>query len=458
MKIAIRPLLITVLLLLTPLFSLKLAVQGDFAQNSVPIVRVMPSEVAGPDLTPSEDFTIAVEISDVTDLKGFDIQLRWNASLLDYNSHSIRVPVETYPDGVLHGPILAAKDLVNATLGTYWIAYATINGPSFNGSGIVFEMTFIVLNFGACPLDICFSALSNSTALPIDHLVEDGYFNNVFYDVAVVSVTPSSIGVTIGEVLNVTVVVLNNGTTRSETFDVTVYQNATAIANESVLDLPPHAEKSLKFQWDTSGMPPADYVMSANVTTVPDEARIGNNRLVGGVVTLVVEQIRDVAVTALTPFKTLIFKGYCVYLDVTVENQGNIPENVNITVYANNHSINNTQIHLGRNASSTFRFAWKAADAVEYEDYLLNATACPLYGEIDTGDNWLFLGGVSVVHPGDFDADEDVDIFDIVRLASAYGSETGDQVYDPNLDVNCDGNVDIFDVVMIAPFYGYEKA
>ena len=464
MKIVIRPFLIIVLLLIASGPSLGVAAFGDIVQNSVPTVRVVPSEVADPDLSPSENFTIAVEIIGITDFKGFDIQLSWNSSILNYTSHSVKVPVETYPEGVLHEPVMELMNSVNATLGTYWVAFATIVGPSFNGDGTVFEMTFTVLDFGQCPLSISNSDLSNSTAGPINHLVEDGYFSNVFYDVAVLSVSPSSHSAIIGDVLNVTVVVLNNGTTRSETFNVTVYYNDTSMASQSTMNLPPHTEETLEFHWNTDGLPPAGYAISANATTVPDEEMIENNMLVDGVVILVLEQIHDVALTMLTPFKTLIFSpvgpwspGYCFYVNVTVENQGNLPENVNITLYANNVAINNTEIYLNVIASVSFKFAWKATDAVEYEDYMLNATAQTVYGEVDTSDNSLFFSGVRVVHPGDFDADGDVDIFDIVRFASSYGSEAGDLLYDPNSDVDCDGEIRIFDLVMIVPFYGYKR-
>jgi hypothetical protein len=464
MKIVIRPLLIIVLLLFASGPSLGVAVFGDTAKNSTPTVRVVPSEIANPDLSPSENFTITVEIIGVTDLKGFDIQLSWNSSVLNCTSHDVKVPIETYPEGVLHEPVMELKNEVNATLGTYWVAFATLSGSSFNGDGTVFEMTFTVLDFGQCPLSIINSDLSNSAAESIDHVVEDGYFSNVFYDVAVVSITPSSHSAIIGDVLNVTVVVLNNGTTRSETFDVAVYYNGTLMASHSAMNLPPHVEETLDFQWDTEGLPPADYVISANATTVPDEDRIVNNMLVDGVVTLVLEQVHDVALTMLLPFKTLIFSpvgpwssGYCFYANVTVENRGNVPENVNITLYVNNIAINNTEIYLNVDASVSVKFAWKALDAVEYEDYLLNATAQTAYSEVDTSDNSLFFSGVRVAHPGDFDADGDVDIFDIVMFAASYGSEAGDLHYNPNLDVDCDGKIQIFDLVMIVPFYGYKK-
>jgi len=460
----LAPFLLTLTLLLsTSSFIPRPVASGDGVLSTTPVVRVVPSETIDPGLTPSENFTIAVEIVGITDLMGFDIQLRWNASILNYTSHLAKVPVEDHPDGVLHAPVLEIRNAANITAGTYWAAFATIAGPSFDGNGTVFEISFTVLDFGECPLDIYYSALSNSAAEPIAHVVEDGYFSNVFYDVAVLSVTPSSPSAFIGDILIVTVVVLNNGTTRNETFDIAAYYNGTLIATQPATNLPPSTEETLEFQWTTDGLAPGNYEISANATTVPEEDNIGNNMLVDGVVTLVLEEIHDVALTMLSPFKTLLFgpvgpwsMGYCFYVNVTVENQGNLPENANVTLYINDVAANNTEISLSVNASVSYTFAWKAVDAVEYENYILNVTAHAVDGEVDTSNNSLSFNGVRVVHPGDFDADGDVDIFDVVRFAASYGSKIGDLHYNPDFDVDCNGEIDIFDIVMIAPFYGYE--
>ena len=55
---------------------------------------------------------------------------------------------------------------------------------------------------------------------------------------------------------------------------------------------------------------------------------------------------------------------------------------------------------------------------------------------------------------GDVDGDRDVDIFDIVAMAGAYGSETGDPEYEPNYDLDGDGDIDIYDIVAAAGNYG----
>ncbi len=64
------------------------------------------------------------------------------------------------------------------------------------------------------------------------------------------------------------------------------------------------------------------------------------------------------------------------------------------------------------------------------------------------------IGLIFMTLPGDFDADHDVDIFDIVFMIGAYGSEEGDQNYIPNCNLDCDGDVDIFDIVIACGHYG----
>ncbi|MCK4634101.1 hypothetical protein KAT42_04645, partial [Candidatus Bathyarchaeota archaeon] len=237
MRLAVGVLMVLSLTLTSPLtlgFPLRSEIQRVTTSTSLSRVYVDPSNVTDPTIAPSENFTIEVKISNVTELYGFDIQLSWNTSMLNYTSHLVKIPVETYPDGVLHQPILQVKNEVNASTGTYIIVYSSLQAPSFNGSGIIFEMTFTVLGYGECALDISNSDLSNRKGQPIEHTVEDGYFNNAYYDVAVYSIVPSALNAYIGDTVNITVVVLNNGTTRHETFNVSVFYDDVLIDLKTV--------------------------------------------------------------------------------------------------------------------------------------------------------------------------------------------------------------------------------
>jgi hypothetical protein len=162
-----------------------------FSQET-PVVYVDPSTVTG--LLPSQNFTVAVKIANVTNLYGFDIRLQWDPSILDYVSHVAKWPVETYPDGVLYSPGFKLKDEVNTTAGTYWLsATSLIPAPSFNGTGTFFEITFQVKAIGRCLLEIYFHDLADKGAQPINHTVENGFFSNYVPTPATISVNPSKI-------------------------------------------------------------------------------------------------------------------------------------------------------------------------------------------------------------------------------------------------------------------------
>jgi len=130
---------------------------------------------------------VALKIANVTDLYGFDIQAKWDPTLISYVSHIVKVPVEEYPDGVLHEEVFKIKKVIDETAsipdsepGTMaWIAYAIMPGAeTFNGSGIAFELTFHVEGVGSCWIEIVKSDLSDHVPSPIQHSTQNAYFDN----------------------------------------------------------------------------------------------------------------------------------------------------------------------------------------------------------------------------------------------------------------------------------------
>jgi hypothetical protein len=108
------------------------------------------------------------------------------------------------------------------------------------------------------------------------------------HDVAVVSVVPSSNEVNEGDLVNVTVVVQNNGNF-TETFDVTAYANATIIQTQTVFDLALDSQATLIFTWDTTGASLGDYTIKGEASVVPGETYAANNVKVNGAVHLIPE-------------------------------------------------------------------------------------------------------------------------------------------------------------------------
>ena len=93
-------------------------------------------------------------------LFGLDIQLQWDPTVLDYVEHTVTMPVETYPEGLLHAApeIVDVKDEVNVEAGTYWLAKSSqapadaFDRPDENSTA--FSMTFTVLKQGVSELNI----------------------------------------------------------------------------------------------------------------------------------------------------------------------------------------------------------------------------------------------------------------------------------------------------------------
>jgi len=55
---------------------------------------------------------------------------------------------------------------------------------------------------------------------------------------------------------------------------------------------------------------------------------------------------------------------------------------------------------------------------------------------------------------GDTIFDRKIDIFDVVKVSIAYGSQGGEPSWDPESDLDPDGEIDIFDVVIVTSIYG----
>ncbi len=113
----------------------------------------------------------------------------------------------------------------------------------------------------------------------------------MIHDVAVLNVSPSKTLVYVGEVVNIYVVIKNQGN-YTETFNLAIYAdlNTAVIGDEItvgiwiVRNLEPNDEKSLVFHWNTRNMAEGNYTLSAEASVVSGELNIENNRFVDGVV------------------------------------------------------------------------------------------------------------------------------------------------------------------------------
>ena len=180
---------------------------------------------------------------------------------------------------------------------------------------------------------------------------------------------------------------------------------------------------------------------------------------------------RDVAVTEITVSRTPIpagdpsMFGYShADINVTVENQGASAENFDLNVYRNTTVIHSENLNLAAQTSTLVAFTWDTSSITAYGNYILSANVTIVPNELDTADNNIIFGEVSVTIPGDvtatFPPSSDVDFKvkwqDLFTLAAAYGSKPGDALWNPNCDISDDSKVGWQDLFSLAAHYGQQ--
>jgi hypothetical protein len=169
-KIHIAAIVLLLLTLFVAFGISKSVVLGNNELENTSMVCLSPDNIAGVGV--GETVTINVLLSEeVVNLYGFDIQLKWDTATLEYISHVVMAPVESYSLGVLHDPTFSLKDEVDSSAGTCWIASSSMPpAEPFSGNGVFFTITFKVLSTSnEKPIQLVSAALSDDAGKPIVH-------------------------------------------------------------------------------------------------------------------------------------------------------------------------------------------------------------------------------------------------------------------------------------------------
>jgi hypothetical protein len=111
---------------------------------------------------------------------------------------------------------------------------------------------------------------------------------SLLHEITVTSVTPSLTEVYEGDLVNIIVIIKNNGNF-TETFNVTAYANTTIIQTQAVYELNPATQITLTFNWNITGVSLGNYTIKAEANTVPEEINAADNVKIGGIVHVVPE-------------------------------------------------------------------------------------------------------------------------------------------------------------------------
>jgi hypothetical protein len=124
------------------------------------------------------------------------------------------------------------------------------------------------------------------------------------------------------------------------------------------------------------------------------------------------------------------------------------------TFYHNNFINNTVQVHLENSYNNTWDNGcegnyWSNYNGTDLDGDGIGDTELPWEGV----DNYPLMN--SHWNLGDVDHDLDVDLYDAVRLLTAYGSKLGDEEYNPHCDIaEPYGQINLYDAVLLLANYG----
>jgi len=240
------------------------------------VVSVSPQRITVP---PGQTFTLNTLVANVAGLNAWEFKLVYDPSVLYTNSTLIK-----------EGPFLKSvgSTQFDKFVGPYYILVgsALLSSDTVDGSGTLAYVTFQVVHEGysflnlvkRLPSDPYDVGLWDAYAYNIANTAVDGYFSN-FINVAVTNVVAFPKIASVGESVSINATVQNESNI-TETFDVTVYYNSTTIGTQPVTDLDLGAYAMLTFNWNTAGLAPGIYAISANASVVQGETYTEDNGLV----------------------------------------------------------------------------------------------------------------------------------------------------------------------------------
>jgi hypothetical protein len=290
-------------------------------------IAIIPQRTVDFTVTPGMNYTIAIYTDYYgSDVWGWQFGLSYNRVLLEgIEVRNGDLITNTTANGnsarFLAGEFNNAIGELGQTLAYFY--YESPPPPTASGPGTLAYVTFRVKNLAESDVTLHetgetatrllgYDAAEGGEYIVIDDITPDvfhilgGYFRNtatpITHDIAVISVTASSTSLTVGETMDITVVVKNNGTV-DEPFDVSVYydyderfQGERVIATETITSLEASENKTLTVPWNTTNVQAGEHVLAAVVPEVPGELNKLNNKGESVTVTVKAKETRPLPI------------------------------------------------------------------------------------------------------------------------------------------------------------------
>jgi parallel beta-helix repeat protein len=306
--------------------------------------------------------------------------------------------------------------------------------------------------------DNIMTQMSNSGIAEGTSTGNNAIYNNIFRDNAIaINLTEHS---TSNTIYNNTVYLNSVGLDLGSSGN-TIYWN---IFTDNIN--PVHTEPSLHNTWD-NGYPDGGNYWSTHsnvdVYSGPGQNEVGGDGIADTAYNIVFAETdhyplakpfseHDIGVLDVTPLKTIVGQGFTMHITSGILNYVIHSEFFTAKVYANTMVTITQKIPLEKRKSTIITFVWDTTGFAR-GNYTLKVCAEPVQGETDDTDNSLTSSNVTVVIPGDINADGIVELMDFFVASNAYNSQPGKTNWNPNADINDDGMVEMMDFFIMSQHY-----
>ncbi|MEM2738735.1 MAG: CARDB domain-containing protein [Candidatus Bathyarchaeia archaeon] len=438
---------------------------------------VNPPRFVDPAKTPCNEFNLNISIMSATSLYKWQLSVLFLKDIVSVGS-------------VVEGPFLKSGGSTsfhytvssfNETHNLLSISCEITEGVEVSGGGDLVIITFHVENLGETIIAITSAELFDQAGNSLPHQTFNGYFSNILkailavdppeiFDPSLVPCTTFSINITIDDV----------GDLKTCRFNLTYNSNVLRFVGLTVYTVQNQAPSVKIIQDDEAGYLWIRLTYPNNITTfnpLPlaritfhvDAFGTSPLNLTDTYITDILGQaiaheahhgyfasvIRDVAIIDIKAPSNWTYQGWIIRINVTVKNEGDLPETFNVKAFYNETLIGVILVeNLPSNETVTITFNWDTKSTPPCRNYVLSAQAGPVPYETDLTDNSLIGPTIKVRLLGDVNGDGIIDMTDIGIACSAFGSNPLHPRWNPDVDINQDNKIDLEDIGLMAMKFG----
>ncbi len=255
-----------VFLMALSLVALQSALDCANVYGASSILRVVPPLL---EIKTGQEFTVSIDIWDVVDMAAYEFKVSWDIELADYVSHT-----HTPPWWWIAGDPIIGEGYIE-------FAATTLAPPFLTGSSTLATVTLRALQSGDTYIHLSEVYFADGNVNPIPLVTEDAAVTilPLEHDIAVAGLSPKGV-IGQGYSANIRVTAVNPGD-YDETFNVTLYANATFIGQQTI-NLTNGASATLNFTWNTIGCVMGNYSIWAYAAPVAEETYVDDNTFIDG--------------------------------------------------------------------------------------------------------------------------------------------------------------------------------